>query len=364
MTDTTTMYDKVLYVALLFYFIVVGRYFYYRRSIPEKNWLAFALICWPLFMFDEWIRLWNVSTLIPLYGLSDVFAVLLITCCYRVIKPMLLAHPTQRSRLWWPVIATGVFQTAILLISVEDKIHWIQASPSGTPFELWPVYLASLFTCFSVLLIGIFITEHIQKYHRHLPEQVADVRRYQIPRLAGIMGSTVGVAFMCILLVTAATFGFFTIPFWESLYHISLGSVLLIVLLSLTYPRTTSPSPLDYQRLDEGGAKPTEMRAIIEQAELTMKKEKCYKTLGLTLKHFCELASVDPTSLAIALQWELKKNFRSFIFDHRLDYAKKVLLRSDEKVESVAKRLGLNSEKFLGEVLVRYLESSKKASTK
>lgn len=364
MMDTTTMYDNILYAALLFYFIIVGRYLYYRQSISAKNWLALALVCWPLFMFDEWIRLWDASKLIPLYGLSDVFAVLLITCCYRVIKPMLLAHPTQRSRLWAPVIATTVFQSAILLISVEDKTQWVSASPSGSPFVLWPVYLASLFTCFSVLLMGILITEHIQKYHRHLPEQVADVKRYQIPRLAGIMGSTVGVAFMCILLVSAATFGFFTIPFWESLYHVSLGSVLLFVLLSLTHPRKTSPSPLNYRRLDEGIAKPAEMRAVIEQAERTMKEEKCYKTLGLTLKNFSEVASVDPTSLAIALQWELKKNFRSFVYGHRLDYAKKVLLRSDEKVEHIAKRLGLNSEKFLGEVLVRYLENIKKTPSK
>ena len=354
------MYNNALTVLLVLFIFIIGRYCYYRQSINERGWLALALLCWPLFMLDEWMRLWNLTQLVPLYGLTDVFGVLLMTCCYRVVKPMLIAEPSMRLRLWIPLAVTAVCQSTVLLIPLDDKIHWLNASPSGSPLTLWPAYLASLLTGFSVLLMGILITEHIQLYHRYLPEQAVDVKRYRIPWLVGIMGSTVGITFISILLVTAAMFGFFSIPYWESLYHSILGVFFLLILFSLTYPRVTSPSPLNYQRLNEGGIKPTEMRAVIEQAERVMIDDKSYKILGLTLKKFCEDAGLDPTSLAVALQLQLKKNFRRFVYDYRLEYAKKVLLRSDEKIENVAKRLGLNTEKFLGEVLVKYLQAPNK----
>ena len=83
-----------------------------------------------------------------------------------------------------------------------------------------------------------------------------------MPRLAGVMGSLVGVAFMSILLVTAATFGFFPVPFWEGFHHLMIGTAILIVLFSLTFIRRTSPSPLDYERLDEGKATPVKRLQI------------------------------------------------------------------------------------------------------
>jgi YesN/AraC family two-component response regulator len=82
------------------------------------------------------------------------------------------------------------------------------------------------------------------------------------------------------------------------------------------------------------------------------------KTRFLTLSEFCKGADIDPTSLAIALQLTEKKNFRRFIFHYRLEYAKKVLLHSDAKLEAVAKRLGVNSEKFLSEYLVKHLNTA------
>ncbi|MDO6565778.1 DNA mismatch repair protein [Alteromonas sp. 1_MG-2023] len=355
---TDMVYNYALYTALLFYFIVVARFVFYRHRIFQNRWLAAAILCWPVFMLDEWMRLWQLTQLAPLYGLSDVFAVLLMTCCYRVVKPMLLAYPSTRSRLWVPFWVAVIIQFTILLIPTADKLQWLDASPSGHPLLLWPAYLASLTTGFCVLLIGILITEHIQMYHRNLPEQVADVQEFRVPRLASVMANTVVVAFASILLVTAATFGFFIVPFWESLHHMALGVSLLVVLFGLTFPRVTSPSPLHYERLDEGAAKPAEMRAVIGQAKRAMIDGKNYKKIGLTLKDFSDEAGVDPTTLAIALHLELKKNFRGFVYQYRLDYAKNVLLRSDAKIAKVAKRLGLNSDKFMGDVLVKYLRNS------
>jgi hypothetical protein len=86
------VYDYALYAALFFYFIVVVRFVYYRQRISQSPWLAAAILSWPIFMLDEWMRLWQLTQLAPLYGLSDVFAVLLMTCSYRMVKPMLLAY--------------------------------------------------------------------------------------------------------------------------------------------------------------------------------------------------------------------------------------------------------------------------------
>ena len=195
-------------------------------------------------------------------------------------------------------------------------------------------------------------------YHRHLPEQAVDIKNLKMPRLAGVMGSLVGVAFMSILLVTAATFGFFPVPFWEGFHHLMIGTAILVVLFSLTFIRRTSPSPLDYERLDEGKATPYEISSIISKAERYTIESKAYKVRFLTLSEFCKGADIDPTSLALALQLTEKKNFRRFIFHYRLEYAKNVLLRSDAKLEAVAKRMGINSEKFLSEYLVKHLNST------
>ena len=140
----------------------------------------------------------------------------------------------------------------------------------------------------------------MQTYHRHLPEQAVDIREFKVTGLTSVMGITVGVAFMSILLVTAATFGFFQLAAWESYYHIMLGAALLSVLTSLLFTHNTSPSPFDHDRLDEGKATPYEISSIISKAERHTIDSKAYKTRALTIADFCEHGGGDPTSLAIA----------------------------------------------------------------
>jgi AraC-like DNA-binding protein len=353
---TTTMYDYLLFILIALYFTGLIRLAYLKVNLTSRRYLVGAFVCWPLFMFDEWLRMFNAFDLAYLYGLSEVFAVVAVTCCYRAIKPMLLANATARRRLWWPTIITGLAQLSMLLISEQEKRQWFASSPTGDPFVLWPAYVPSLFAGFSVLLIGILITEQIQLYHRHLPEHAVDIKRLKTPRLAGVMGSLVGIAFMSILLVTAATFGFLSVPFWESFHHFMLGGAILFVLFSLTFVRRTAPSPLDHVRLESDKATPYEISSIISRAERYTIESKIYKKRFVTIETFCEGADLDPTSLALALRLTERKNFRRFIFHYRLEYARNVLLHSDAKVAAVAKRLGVESEKFLSEYLVKHLK--------
>lgn len=352
---TATMYNYLLYMLVALYCAGLLRLISLKVNLTSRRYLVGAFVCWPLFMFDEWLRLANAIDYAYLYGLSEVFAVIAVTCCYRAIKPMLVDKPSARRRLWWPVAVTGLFQLSVLLISTQEKQQWFVNSPTGDPLFLWPAYIASLLAGFSVLLIGILITEQIQLYHRHLPEQAVDIKKLKAPRLAGVMGSLVGVAFMSILLVTAATFGFLSVPFWESFHHLMLGGAILVVLFSLTFVRRTSPSPLDYERLDAEKSNPYEISNLISKAERYTIESKVYKERFVTIAQFCQGADMDPTALALALRLSDKKNFRRFIFHYRLEYAKNVLLRSDAKVAAVAKRVGINSEKFLSDYLVKHL---------
>lgn len=340
---------------LLIYLVSFALFVRQPKGNNVAKWLLSAMLCWPLFMLDEWIRMSRLHELAVFYGLSDTFAVIAITCLYRATKPMLYLQPSARKRLWLPAGITALFQLTMLLIPTTDKQTWLIASPIGHPFVLWPAYAAPLVTGFSVLLIGILITEHMQTYHRHLPEQAVDISEFKVTGLASVMGITVGVAFMSILLVTAATFGFFQLAAWESYHHLMLGAALLSVLVSLLITRNTSPSPFDHGRLDEGKATPYEISSIISKAERHTIDSKAYKARRLTIVDFCDEAGLDPTSLAIAIRLSDKKNFRRFIYHFRLEYAKKVLLRTDTKVAAVAKRLGLNSEKFLSDYLVKHL---------
>ena len=350
-----TVQDYCVFILLVTYLLSLGFFVRQQKRNSGAGWVLAALLCWPLFMIDEWVRLSGFTELALFYGLSDIFAVIGITCCYRAIKPLLYLRPSAKKRLWLPAGITALLQITSLLIPAAEKQTWLLASPIGEPLVLWPAYAAPLVTGFSVLLIGILITEHMQAYHQHLPEQAVDIREFKVTGLASVMGITVGVGFMSILLVTAATFGFFQLSAWESYYHLMLGAALLSVLISLLVTQNTSPSPFEHERLDEGKATPYEISSIISKAERHTIDSRAYKARGLTIADFCEHAGLDPTSLAIALRVSDKKSFRRFIYHFRLEYAKKVLLRTDTKVAAVAKRLGLNSEKFLSDYLVKHL---------
>jgi AraC-like DNA-binding protein len=356
--ELESVFHYALYAMLVGYVVIVGRFIYFNQRLKNGRWLLVAIVSWPLFMFDEWLRMWQLSSLSHLYGLCDVFAVLLISAVYRVVITKIVAAPKWQWWLWAPLGLTLVLQSSVLLLPTVEKSAWFVSSPIGAPLLLWPAYVAPLITGFSVLFLGILITEQLHIYHHYLSCQVVEPQDFRIRKITSIMGSTVGVAFVAILLVTAVTFGFFYLPFWQPLFHFILALPLLAALLYLTKPRKTSPSPLDYQRLNAGGLSSAEMCATIARAERTMIDSKAYKRLGLTLTEFCEQAAINATNLALALQVERKQNFRRFVYQYRLDYAKNILLRTDANIAKVARRLGLNSDKFLGEVMVKHFKNN------
>lgn len=355
MTATGLIYQYTLYATSLVYLVVVWRYVQCYTQLPGRRWLTVAVASWPLLVIDEWLALFELTSLAPFTYLFEFIPVVLLAACYRAAKPLMLRRPRRHSRMWLMVALVVAAQIPLWLVDSALKTQWFMSAPVGQPLQFWPFYLAPMMTGFGVLLFGILIAEDVQHYHQRLPEQVVDVGQYKIRRLAGVMGATVGFAFTSILLVCAAGFGFFIIPFWLSLFHLVMATACLFVIGALVTPRITSPSPLDYDRLEACNEPQAAMRDALVRAEQTLIQTKGYKQLGLTLAAFCRDANLDPTLLAVALKVSPRKNFRGFVYHYRLEYAKKVLLRSDAKIARVAKRLGMNSEKFLSGALVSYL---------
>ena len=355
MTATGLIYQYTLYATAIMYLVVVCRYIQCYTKLPGRRWLTVAVASWPLLVVDEWLIMLDLTSLAPFTYLFEFMPAVLLAACYRAAKPLMVEKPRKHSRMWlmvWLVIAA---QIPLWLVDSTTKAHWFLSAPVGAPLVYWPFYLAPLITGFGILLFSILIVEDVQHYHHCLPDQVVDVGYYKIHRLAGVMGSTVGLAFISILLVCAAGFGFFTIPYWLSVFHLVMATTCLFVIGALVSPRTTSPSPLDNDRLEACNESQHAMRDALARAEQTLIHTKGYKQLGLTIAAFSRDADVDPTLLAVALKMSQRKDFRGFVYHYRLEYAKKVLLRSDAKITRVAKRLGMNSEKFLSGALVSYL---------
>ncbi|WP_414829697.1 DNA mismatch repair protein [Alteromonas sp. H39] len=358
MTSLSVIYSYSLMASSAFWGVLVIKFWATHEKLPGRHWLLIAGLLWPLLIFDEWIKYTEFTAMVWALGASDFIAPVLMVCCYRAITLLVLEKPTYHRLLWLPVIATALLQSTLIFIPVALRETWFEAAPSGSPVTWWPLYSVNLLVGFSVLFYSILMAERIQHYHRYLGEQVVDTGQYRIRRLSGVAGTCVGAGFASILLVTAATFGFFPVDFWQSLQHMLMALVILLLLAGLTTPRQTSPSPLDYERLEAGAAPEPEMLDALQRAEQLIIDEKLYKKLGLTLKQFCVHARTDPTLLAISLRVLRQKSFRMWVFSYRLEYAKKVLLRTDTSISKVSRRLGIPSDTVLSDALAKYAKQT------
>lgn len=356
------LHRYTLLVLFLLYAVLLFQFFREKNRVAGANWVAAAMAIWPLILLDEIIRVFDL----PLAAVSSVvvFAPLLcLTLLYRSVKLLVIDNPpASKPLLWLPVAIAVVAQAPLWFVSVSEKSVWLQASPVGHPLDNWALYLAYMITGFGMLVMGIVITEMIQNYHRHLSCQVVDVREYKVRWLGGAMGITVGLGFCCVLLVTAGAFGFFNITFWQSLFNVLFAIAMLQTFIAVIRPQHTSPSPLNYRRLDELKAQQCVMREALVKAEQAMSSMEAYKTPGLQLKAFAKDCDADPTTLIIALRLLEKRDFRSFVYQYRLAYAKSELISQDSQLAATAKRLGIHSEQFLSGAMMGHIRRQKSAA--
>ncbi|ALS99514.1 hypothetical protein AT746_15435 [Lacimicrobium alkaliphilum] len=162
-------------------------------------------------------------------------------------------------------------------------------------------------------------------------------------------------AFCAVVIILLVAFNLLPLGSWLQIMQFCYYLMFIGLSLILMEKRRYAPSPLDYARLSEPDYSEQQLHDALTRAENVMLKLKAYKKIGLRLKEFARAADVDPTLLAIATRTLLKRNFRAFVYHYRLEYAKKILMRSDVRVTDVARRLGFDSERFLSEIFVKYV---------
>jgi len=197
----------------------------------------------------------------------------------------------------------------------------------------------------------------VKDYDYYLSEQVVDISQYELPPSMKLFGGLITISFGAILLVIVTALNLIQFGYWQgivSLLHFAIFYVIVLVLLQRRY---YSPNPLGPEDLEDNSYSEEQMRTILAKAEAAIIRNKLYKNVGLRLKTLAELADISPKDLAIASRRMLNRNFRAYMYHYRLEYAKKIILRSDVKISAIAKRLGFTSEKALSDMFVKYVHS-------
>lgn len=326
--------------------------------LPHGKLLYAISWMWPLLLFEDLLRVFNGEWLAPLVGVFHFVPLAVMVGIMMMVYPRLMEHPLRWRPLMWFAIALIILcQIPVMLLSGADKTMLLTSQPIGQPLENLPLYAAYWLTGLCIVGIGIKLVEVMQVYQHNLSEQVVDVNYYRVPAIVGLTATLVGVGFAAIVLTTLVAFEFVKFSWWQSTIHYSYATVMLMVLILLLERRRYSPMPFDMSRLQARKGEENELRETLARAEKAMIDRKAYKIIGLRIRQLADIAGVDPTTLSIATHRLLKRNFRAFVYHYRLEYAKKVLMRTDAKVSSVAKRLGFHSEKFLSDMFVKYIEA-------
>lgn len=335
---------------------LMGIWVRYDR-FPHGKLLLAAILLWPTLLIDELLKAFGQGqSMVYLAGMFQFVPALIAAL---LLHATLLLVTQRRQNLWryyMPSLVLALGEVPYLLQSAEQKSAMLMSPPVGNLLTNWPYYAPYMLSGFVLLILATKAVEWIAEYHQHLSEQVVDVGFFRLHALNGGFISLIVVAFVDIILTTLATFGLAALPIWQTMIHLFQAFTLLYLITVLVQKRRYSPSPLDYDALENPGYSGEALKNALQKAEQTLIDKRAYKVLGLRLSQLAKAADVEPHLLAAATKTLLNRNFRAFVYHYRLEYAKKVLMRSDAKVSSVAKRLGFNSEKYLSSIFIKYIQ--------
>lgn len=337
--------------------LIVVTWVRYEKLSHGKALFILAWL-WPLLLFEDLLRLSGiVEWLSPFVGLFYFLPALMMLGLFLLIYPMLMDRPiAYKPIMYLSVGFIFAIQIPVLLLSNADKVELLFNQPVGMPLQNLPVYLVYWLSGFMIVAFGVRLVDVMQVYQRTLSEQVVDINYYRVPAIIGLMATVVGIGFAAIVLTTIVAFGFISFSWWQTTIHFSYASIMLLILILLLERRRYSPLPIDLARLQARTGDEKLLRDTLARAEKTMIERKAYKVIGLRIQQLANVAQVEPTNLAIASHVLLNRNFRAFVYHYRLEYAKKVLMRTDAKVSAVARRLGFHSERFLSDMFIKYIE--------
>ncbi len=327
-------------------------------TLPHGKLLYALSLCWPLLLFEDLLRMAGASDYFASFvGISYFVPVLLMAGLVKMVFPLIDEKPIA----WKPLtfIAVGIIvlcQIPVLIYPFEQKLALLNQQPIGSPLANAPVYIAYGLSGLFIVAMGIKLADAMRNYQETLSEQVVDISYYRVPAIAGLVASLVGVGFAATVLTALVAFGFFQFNAWQTLLHYAYALVFLMIFLVMLERRRYSPLPLDLSALAARSGDEQRLRETLAKAEKTMISRKAYKVIGLRIRQLADAAGVPPTELAIAIRTLLNRNFRAFVYHYRLEYAKKVLMQTDAKVSAVARKLGFDSEKFLSDMFIQYIQ--------
>ena len=328
------------------------------EKLPHGRQLYIAAWCWPLLLVDDLLRFTGiVQWKAVLTGAFSFVPVMMMALIVSMVYPLLREKPMRWKPLLWAGVGVVIAcQIPLLLLSPSDKLNLLVNQPVGQPLANVSIYLTYWLSGIFIVAMGIKLVDLMQAYQHTLSEQVVDINYYRVPTIIGLTATLVGLGFGAIVLTTMVAFNFVQFSYWQTTIHYSYAMVFLMVLILLLERRRFSPSPLDMQALSARKGDENQLRYVLARAEKAMIDRKAYKVIGLRIRQLADAADVDSTTLAIATHRLLNRNFRAFVYHYRLEYAKKVLMRTDSKVSAVARRLGFQSEKFLSDMFIKYIE--------
>jgi AraC-like DNA-binding protein len=320
--------------------------------------LLSAIVLWPTLIIESFIRAYGLQVQLAfLFGLFNFTPVFLITLLYYCVHKLVIEKALSSTMVYLvPALLIFCAQVPLLILPMDVKTQILLHPPVGNLPIFWPLYGLFAVSGFMLLVMAIKIEELLANYQHHLSDHVVDINFYKFPVAISMFGALIVVAFFSIIFTALVAFDVVAMSYWQDIINLLQAAIMLVLLLILLARRRYAPSPLNYEGFDKHTYSNEYLRDTLTKAEQAIIKSKAYKKIGLRLGQLAHAAKVEPQALAIATRTILNRNFRAFIYHYRLEYAKKVLMRTDAKVAAVAKRLGFNSEKFLSGIFVKYIE--------
>lgn len=355
-------YQTLLLVLLGLWLVPLMLMWVRYDRLPHAKPLFLALLLTPTLLIDEGLLAFELPGdwyfLVGAFGFMPVLIATLLSAA--VARLLLEDRGTARPLVWLPVLLVIAAQLPVLLMDMQQKSALLHGPVLGQLGQWWPLYACSALVHFAVLYVAVVVEQRIADYEQHLSEQVVDVHLYRMSAAIKAYGGLITLAFVGVVLTLLVAFNLVPLASWRSLINVSYFLLFTLLCLVMTERRRYSPSPINYSLLDSNTFSDSLLREVLSRAEKAMIEHKAYKRIGLRIRHFADLAGVDPTTLAVATRKLLKRNFRAFVYHYRLEYAKNVLMHSDAKVSAVARRLGFDSEKFLSHMFVKYIQQMAK----
>lgn len=352
-----TLYQMLVITALVLWLAPLMLVWARFDRLPHGREMLLVVLLSPALLTETALRAFEVKTGWHfLVGVFSFLPVVLTSLTCLAITHLLLDKTRYSARLMLMPGGMALLLCApFIFFSEDDKSAVLREGIVGELQVHWYWYGYTLLCQLAVLWQGFVVEHRLREYQFFLSDQVVDTHLYRFSGSIKAIGGLITLAFCTVVVIVLVALNWLPLSHWLQLMQLCYFLMFVFLSLVLMEKRRYSPSPLDYQRLQQPDYAEQQLRDALTRAEQTMLKHKAYKKIGLRLKEFASATNVDPTLLACAMRMLLKRNFRAFVYHYRLEYAKRILMRSDVKVSDVARRLGFDSERFLSELFVKYV---------